>query len=538
MTTLAPSAPLPAAIPASFDARCARLGLFPFHFDASAKLQRSPTLPLPLDAVLSRGGFDRLLSRAAGGALTGSLDDHEISPGCWAFPVLVRRGRLVNGVMLAVGFDPAFPRSREFVEMCAAAEIPADHAAAAIAPLLREFRHAAPDLAQTLPWMHADLLAAAKNQSTLDEFSAKLAQAYEEVNVLFRLSRFLNNITDPLELMNLLLQDIHGVLPFRWMALRFHDDLPALALTPELQGRLMLRGDVPCDREFLDAASRVMLQDWSADSWTRMLSPGTHPLAAQVSSEVLAEPIVHGDAVIGVLLGGNKGGDDPDLASTEMQFADAISHFLGVFHENIARFAEQRQLFLGTVKALTAAIDAKDPYTRGHSDRVALLAATMARALGMPDAEVERYRLAGQVHDVGKIGVPEAVLCKPGRLTDEEFAQIKKHPDIGHAILRDIPQMHSVLPGVLHHHERFDGKGYPHGLAGRDIPHIARVLALADTFDAMSSHRAYRTARPRKTVLEEIVRCAGQQFDPDLVPAFTALDFTEFDAALLRVQPQ
>ncbi|HVX84460.1 MAG TPA: HD domain-containing phosphohydrolase [Phycisphaerae bacterium] len=536
MTSLAhpPRSAAPASVPDTFDARCARLRLFPFHFDVCGNLQRSPTLPVPLETVLVRGGFDHILKAAASAAITGTLGDHyEVAAGCWAFPVMIRRAHVLTGMMLAVGFDPWFPKSAWFAQMCGAAGVSVDDAAAAMAPLLREFRHTAADLGQSLPWMYADLVAAAKTRSTLDEFSGKLAQAYEEVNFLFRLARFLNHIDNPLQLMGMLLQDIHAVLPFGWVAIRFSD---RLAITPELQGKTMLRGNPPCERQALDAAAREMLDQWTADGWTRMLAPGGHPLATQVRSEVLAEPIVHGGSVIGVLLAGNKSGDDADLASTEMQFADAIAHFIGVFHENIARFAEQRALFLGTVKALTSAIDAKDPYTRGHSERVGLLAAAMARALGLPDADIERYRLAGLVHDVGKIGVPEAVLRKPAQLTDEEFAEIKKHPAIGHAILREIPQMQAVLPGVLHHHERWDGKGYPQRLAGKDIPYIARVLALADTFDAMSSHRAYRTARPRKVVLEELLRCAGRQYDPDLVPVFTSLDFSEFDAALNRVQ--
>jgi HD-GYP domain-containing protein (c-di-GMP phosphodiesterase class II) len=145
---------------------------------------------------------------------------------------------------------------------------------------------------------------------------------------------------------------------------------------------------------------------------------------------------------------------------------------------------------------------------------------------------VEQYRIGGMVHDVGKIGVPEAVLCKPGRLTEDEFAQIKRHPEIGHRILKDIPALAGVLPGVLWHHERWDGGGYPHQLAGQKIPLIARVLALADTFDAMSSTRSYRPALPRKRVLEEIRAGAGTQFDPELVPLFVSLDFADFDLAL------
>ena len=132
------------------------------------------------------------------------------------------------------------------------------------------------------------------------------------------------------------------------------------------------------------------------------------------------------------------------------------------------------------------------------------------------DAEtVSRMQIAGIVHDVGKIGVPEAVLTKPGRLTPEEFDWIRKHPEIGYRILKDIPQLHDILPGVLYHHERWDGRGYPEGLA--------------DAFDAMSSTRTYRPILSRKAVVREIIECAGTQFDPRLAPVFVKLDFAEYD---------
>ncbi|MCA9296312.1 MAG: HD domain-containing protein, partial [Phycisphaerales bacterium] len=135
---------------------------------------------------------------------------------------------------------------------------------------------------------------------------------------------------------------------------------------------------------------------------------------------------------------------------------------------------------------------------------------------------------------VGKIGVPEAVLMKPGRLTDDEFALVKLHPEIGHRILRDIPQLDDVLPGVLHHHERWDGKGYPHHLVGEEIPMVARLIGLADAFDAMSSTRTYRASMSRETVLEEIRRGAGLQFDPHLVEAFLGLDFSTYDRMIVE----
>jgi len=138
------------------------------------------------------------------------------------------------------------------------------------------------------------------------------------------------------------------------------------------------------------------------------------------------------------------------------------------------------------------------------------------------------------VHDVGKIGVPESTLCKAGRLTDVEFEQIKLHPQIGHDILKDIPQFADVLPGVLYHHERYDGKGYPAGLKGDDIPLIARIIGLADSFDAMSSTRTYRSAMDREKVMQEIADCAGVQFDPRLAEVFHTIDFTIYDRLVIK----
>ncbi|MCB1155754.1 HD-GYP domain-containing protein, partial [bacterium] len=173
-----------------------------------------------------------------------------------------------------------------------------------------------------------------------------------------------------------------------------------------------------------------------------------------------------------------------------------------------------------------------------HSERVAHLSSQLALAVGYTPEEAERVDIAGLVHDVGKIGVPEAVLCKNGRLTDEEFAEIRRHPQVGYDILRGIPLLQDVLPGVLHHHERWDGRGYPSNASGDSIPQIARIICLADTFDAMSSNRSYRAAMPREKVFEELRKCAGTQFDPDLVGPFLALDFGAFDDMISQAASQ
>jgi len=175
---------------------------------------------------------------------------------------------------------------------------------------------------------------------------------------------------------------------------------------------------------------------------------------------------------------------------------------------------------MATVEALAAAVDAKDQYTRGHSGRVAAYAVAIATALDLPPADIARIRQAGVLHDVGKIGVPDAILTKPGPLTDVEFAAIKEHPAAGERMLRPVPFLQEILPAVRHHHERWDGKGYPDGLVGAAIPLDAAILAVADSFDAMTSSRTYRPALLVAEAIRRVREGSGKQFAPRLVVAF------------------
>ncbi len=182
---------------------------------------------------------------------------------------------------------------------------------------------------------------------------------------------------------------------------------------------------------------------------------------------------------------------------------------------------------LATIQALAAAVDAKDPYTRGHSANVARYAADLATHVGLSTDMIELVRVTGTLHDVGKIGVPDAILKKPDKLTDEEREIMETHPVLGEVIVRKAPQLEPTLPGVRHHHERWDGKGYPDKLAGNDIPLVARVLAVADSFDAMTSDRPYRKGLPFDYALSQIESGAGSQFDPELAVAFLELMHSE-----------
>jgi HD-GYP domain-containing protein (c-di-GMP phosphodiesterase class II) len=215
---------------------------------------------------------------------------------------------------------------------------------------------------------------------------------------------------------------------------------------------------------------------------------------------------------------------------TPVQGAAEISELAQTFNSmagNIEEFVEQlkqaagenRELFLGSIRMLAAAIDEKDPYTRGHSGRVAKYSMIVGQQLGLPAEELDKIRISALLHDVGKIGVDDRVLKKPGKLTPEEFDLMKQHPLKGANIMRPVAQLKEMLPGIELHHEHVDGKGYPHGLSGNDIPMMARIIAAVDTLDAMTTNRPYQSAMDLEFAMNRIRELAGTKFDPAVVDA-------------------
>jgi hypothetical protein len=188
----------------------------------------------------------------------------------------------------------------------------------------------------------------------------------------------------------------------------------------------------------------------------------------------------------------------------------------------MGQFAEQQRAYAATMNALCQAVETKDYYTRGHGDRVSRGAVMIARQIRMSTERTEAIMFAGMLHDVGKLGVPTQVLQKTGALTEDEFAAIQLHPMRGLEIVREIGFLFEALNGIMHHHERIDGKGYPMGLAGHEIPEFARVIAVADAFDSMTTTRSYREAKSIEFALGELRKGAGTQFDPVVVEAFIA----------------
>lgn len=241
-------------------------------------------------------------------------------------------------------------------------------------------------------------------------------------------------------------------------------------------------------------------------------------LAEAGMATLLAVPLVSRETARGVLLLGDR--QPGGFANEEIFVIEKIASQIAVALENALLYEDMRNLFISTVSSLANAIDAKSPWTKGHSERVMNLAAAIAEEMGLSDLFVERIKIAGLLHDIGKIGILEELLEKPDKISDEEFPPMRLHPEKGVAILAPIEQLQDILPAIRHHHERYDGTGYPDGLKGVEIPLQARIVAVADAFDAMVSDRPYKKSFSARKALEVIEKGAGSQFDPAVVECF------------------
>ncbi len=237
------------------------------------------------------------------------------------------------------------------------------------------------------------------------------------------------------------------------------------------------------------------------------------------SLSIMLAPLSNRDRTIGVAAVVFEQDQDFQRQQT-LKLLYLIAGFFSVSLENAYLFSDLKRTYFDTIRAVTNSIEARDPYTRGHSQRVGEIAKTIAEELDWSQREKDLIDWGAVLHDVGKIGTPDTVLNKPGKLTDEEFGIIKAHPSIGAEIVKEISFLEPIVPYVCEHHERFDGKGYPKGLAGEDISIKARLLAIADCYDAMTTDRPYRKGMEAQIAFNEIVTNSGTQFDPKMVAAF------------------
>ena len=367
----------------------------------------------------------------------------------------------------------------------------------------------------------ADKRRIAEAQRETAGLAQHLSEVYEEISLLHRLMENLKLSKSVEGLGQLALEWVEGLFPAQALALQLTSGRPA-GPEPAPDSILIVRGQCPVDdRQFAElvrhvsrgaAGQPVVINRGfqSQDGWP----------CPQVREMILV-PLPEGKNLFGWLAAFNHA-DGGEFGTREAYLLNSVAAVLGTHCGNTALYRHQAELMAGIIRALTATIDAKDQYTCGHSDRVARIAVRLAQELHCDPATVEMVNLAGQLHDIGKIGVNDSVLRKPGKLTDEEYRHIQRHPEIGHRILRDMKGLDAILPAILHHHEAWDGTGYPGKLHQDEIPLIARIVAVADAFDAMASNRPYRKGMSDERIDQIFHSGADAQWDPQVVAALFA----------------
>lgn len=242
-------------------------------------------------------------------------------------------------------------------------------------------------------------------------------------------------------------------------------------------------------------------------------------------SSMMCAPLKAKDAVVGVIK--LRSDTSVEYAAEDLKLFTTLASLAAVAIENASLYEQLKEAFYTTVYTLAETIEKRDPYTGNHTKRVMEYSLAIGKTLGLAEQDMTRLQFGAVLHDIGKIGVRDNVLLKESALTDEEFEQIKKHPVYGEEIIRPISQFKSAIPGVKHHHEKFNGRGYPDGLKGEEIDITARIIAVADSFDAMTSNRPYREGLSMDVAFEELRKYSGTQFDPEVVDAFFASDVME-----------
>ena len=475
---------------------------------------------------LSSGICRELWQETAGRVLAGSGPIQAACPtGCCALGVPVLHRRRLTGA--AVACYPA----RQVLDgdgvdrLARSAGRPRGELAALARQACRHDAKDAGDFLNVLNWLLVGEQAVAVANNELATLSQNLAMTYEELSLLYRISgsmrvtqqagRFLEGVCR--ELVEGM--DVSAAAAIVYGGTTTGDD-----------DLVVTSGDVGLNLSQVEllAASRVAprLAREGGAVLDNNFASSAGPMLGEKISNLIAVPLQIDNRPAGMLIGMDKVGGD--FVSVDLKLLSSIGNQTSIFLANNRLYEDLEELLMGVLHALTATIDAKDPYTCGHSQRVALISRHLAESLEFSAERVHQIYLAGLLHDIGKIGVPERVLSKPGRLTEDEYEVMKRHPMVGAKILGGIRQLDDVVVGILTHHERPDGRGYPQGLRGAEIPGEGLILGLADGFDAMTSDRTYRKALDLDRVVDEIRRNTGTQFDERIVEHLLKLDLAKY----------
>ena len=367
---------------------------------------------------------------------------------------------------------------------------------------------------------YRDIRSLEEKVKTLTE---KLLEAFEELNIFYDINKSLNNIYNIEIICDITLSFVAEIVC---------SEKASIALVDENQEYLTIISYKGFDGNPQKQKIKIknsLYEDLINNKKPVLKSDKIRPVVTSkeqryktdyfVLHPICALPMTVSQEIIGVVSLADKVDKKPFTAQ-DIKFISAISAETAVFIQNARLINHLKESFLVTVRSLSAAIDTKDPYTHGHSERVCKYALSIGKILEVPKKDLEQLELACLLHDIGKIGIPENILNKEGKLSQDEFDIIRQHPLKGVSILEKTKLSESVISIVRHHHERFDGHGYPDGLAGEKITLLAKIVTVADSYDAIVSDRPYRQGLSKKIASEEILKGSGSQFDPKVVWAF------------------
>ena len=368
---------------------------------------------------------------------------------------------------------------------------------------------------------------------TLEEINEGLRASFEELSALYRLSETIASAHTFSRVISLLLDVVGEVVDYDAAMLLLYDER-AQTLRTQLEKNMSaeLRARVESQKKeglltwALKQGRALVVPDSGAGAWTQELRED-----GKRKSFILVPILARGKPIglLDLVVYAGEGG----FSQRDLSLLSILANQAGISLENARLYDNIRQDYYDVIQGLSKAVDARDHYTLEHSGRVSTYAVIIAKHMGLNAELLESIQYGALLHDVGKIGIPDIILNKPGRLTDEEFVIMKGHSTLGANIVQKIESLVPLVPLVLYHHERFDGRGYPEGLSGKKIPLGARVINVADSFETITSERIYHKARSFEEGLEEIKRCAGGQFDPEIVEAFVK-GFDELREAGIR----
>jgi len=363
--------------------------------------------------------------------------------------------------------------------------------------------------------MEQEIIASYKEAATINSLSRKLNATLEIDNVInMVVNEICRVLKNPLCILRLIDEEGKFLIPKAYAGeylesvISYVEEIPVMSVDNPFFGQILNN---------LNKTDTILIHDFTFTETITKINATKKP--NEKIKEVLVAMIKTKEKTIGILIVGTT----TKFNSRQKSLLSSIANNASIAIENAQLFDMSRKNFVKTVNALVAAIEAKDNYTRGHSYRVSRFAIVIAEKMGLPKEQIDEIRIAGILHDIGKIGIPDAILRKPTRLTDDEFEQIKKHPAISSKILEPVGLSEVAIRAIACHHERWDGKGYPAGIDKEGLTLEAQIISVADALDAMTSNRAYRNAMSEEDAINEILRCKNSQFSPEVVEALSEL---------------